>query len=289
MGDPGRVEPDGDAVEREGIAYLRAPAKLTLGLRVLGRRPDGLHELEAEMVSIDLADDLLVDPTGDALEVVASPGSRAVGLSAGPDNLVRRALAAAGRRAGVRLVKRIPVGGGLGGGSSDAGAVLRWTGCTDQSVAASLGADVPFCLVGGRAEVRGSGDQVSPLPYEPRSFVLLLPPFSVDTGAVYRAWDHIVEHRPETIGEGPNELAVPAELVEPRLARWRDLFGEVTGREPVLAGSGSTFFVEGGLSDVGLERRGSLVVGGQHARVVAVRTVPAGWSGDPDDAPVAFS
>ncbi len=281
------MEPEGDAVERDGIAHLRAPAKLTVGLRVLGRRPDGLHELEAEMVSIDLADELLVDPSGDALEVVASPGSRAVGLSAGPDNLVRRALAATGRRAGVRLVKRIPVGGGLGGGSADAGAILRWAECADPAVAASLGADVPFCQVGGRAEVRGVGEEVSPLPYEARSFVLLVPPFSVDTGAVYRAWDHMVDRRPEDIGDGPNDLAVPAELVEPRLARWRELFGEVTGRDPVLAGSGSTLFVEGAASDVGLEGRKSLVVGGQHARVVPVRTVPAGWSGEPADASVA--
>lgn len=281
------MEPDGATVDGDGVAHLRAPAKLTLALRVVGRRADGLHELEAEMVSVDLADELLVDPSGDALEVVASPGSRAFGLSAGPDNLVRRALAATGRQAGIRLVKRIPVGGGLGGGSADAGAILRWAGCTDGHVAAALGSDVPFCQVGGRAEVSGVGEQVSPLPYEQRTFVLLLPPFSVDTAAVYRAFDHVVERRPETIGDGPNHLAVPAELVEPRLARWRELFGEVTGREPLLAGSGSTFYVEGTPSDVGLDGRTSLVVGGQHARVLAVRTVPAGWSGEQADSPVA--
>jgi 4-diphosphocytidyl-2-C-methyl-D-erythritol kinase len=279
------VGPEGETVEGDGVAHLRAPAKLTLSLRILGRRPDGYHELEAEMVSLDLADELLVDPSGDALEVVALPGSRAVGLSAGPDNLVRRALAAIGRRAGVRLVKRIPVGGGLGGGSADAGAILRWAACADPSVAASLGADVPFCQVGGRAAVWGVGEGLSSLPYEARSFVLLVPPFSVDTGAVYRTWDQLMDHRPETIGDGPNDLAAPAELVEPRLGRWRDLFGEVTGREPVLAGSGSTFFVEGTPSDVGLEGRDSLVVGGQHARLVPVRTVPAGWSGEPADTP----
>lgn len=274
------MEPDEGRSERGLVAHLVAPAKLTVSLRVLGRRPDGFHELAAEMVSIDLADELLVDPHGEGFEVVAAPGSRAAGLSAGPDNLVRRALAATGRRAGVRLVKRIPVGGGLGGGSTDAAAILRWAGCEDRTVAASLGADVPFCQVGGRAEVRGLGDVVSPLPFEARDFVLLLPPFPVETSAVYRAWDHVVARRPDSLGDGPNDLAAPAELVEPRLARWRDLFGEVTGRQPVLAGSGSTFFIEGRPGDVGLEGRRSLVVGGQHAVVLPVRTVPADWSGE---------
>ena len=71
-----------------------------------------------------------------------------------------RALDACGRRAAVRLTKRIPVGGGLGGGSADAAAVLRWAGCADVSVAADLGADVPFCVAGGRARVEGIGERV---------------------------------------------------------------------------------------------------------------------------------
>ena len=79
-----------------------------------------------------------------------------------------RALAAVGRRAHVRLDKRIPVGAGLGGGSADAAAVLRWAGCDDLAVAASLGADVPFCLVGGRARVTGIGEVVEPLPVRRR-------------------------------------------------------------------------------------------------------------------------
>ena len=165
---------------------------------------------------------------------------RAGGLPGPGENLVERALAACGRRAGVRLTKRIPLGGGLGGGSADAAAVLRWAGCADPDVAVRLGADVPFCLVGGRALVEGVGERVTPLPFEPAGFLLLLPPFGVDTARVYRAWDE------DPRDDGPNALTAAALAVEPRLAAWRDALGEWTGSEPVLAGSGSTWFVEGG-------------------------------------------
>lgn len=278
---------------------LVAPAKLTTSLRVVGRRPDGYHELEAEMVSLDLADLLEVDPGGDGLEVLAAPAAPAPATpaattpatpahvvlpDAGPDNLVVRALAAAGRRAHVRLHKRIPVGGGLGGGSSDAAAILRWADCRDVDVAAALGADVPFCVEGGRAIVRGIGERVSALDYRPRSFVLLLPPFGVDTGAVYREWDRMAE-RGDTIRDvlfsGPvNDLTAPALAVEPRLARWRDAFGDATGALPVLAGSGSTWWVEGTPSTLGLEGRTSLQLEGEEGRLLAVRTVPSGWTGE---------
>ena len=101
------------------------------------------------------------------------------------------ALRAAGRTAQVRLVKRIPAGAGLGGGSADAAAVLRWAGVDDLAVAASVGADVAFCLRGGRARVRGIGEVVEPLPFEDRTFTLLTPPFGCSTRAVYRAWDEL--------------------------------------------------------------------------------------------------
>ena len=159
-----------------------APAKLTLSLRITGVRPDGYHELEAEMVALDLHDTLRLEP-GTGLTVHAEhPGPAGLGeVPSGPDNLVAKALTAVGREARVRLIKRIPPGAGLGGGSSDAAAILRWAGCGDLAVAARLGADVPFCVVGGRASVRGIGEAVVPLPYEERHFVLLLPPFGVNT------------------------------------------------------------------------------------------------------------
>ena len=155
--------------------------------------------------------------------------------------LVRRALRAVGRSASVRLDKHIPAGAGLGGGSADAAAILRWAGCEDVVVAAALGADVPFCVSGGRARVTGIGDVVEPLALVDRTYTLLTPPFGVATPAVYQAWDDLGGRT----APGPNDLEPAALALEPRLAEWRDRLGDATGDTPVLAGSGSTWFVEG--------------------------------------------
>ena len=263
------------------VTTLLAPAKLTVSLRVTGVRADGYHLIDAEMVSLDLADELTFGE-GSGLEVVddaaggPGAGSPAVlppadgrlrpgvpaagglppGVPVGEDNLVRRALQAVGREAHVRLVKRIPAGGGLGGGSADAAAVLRWAGTDDLGLAASLGADVPFCVRGGRARVCGIGEQLAQLPFEERTFTLVTPPFGCSTAAVYRAWDELGG----PTADGPNDLEPAALAVEPGLARWRDRLADATGRAPVLAGSGSTWYVEGAFPG--------------DARVV-VRTVPA--------------
>ena len=218
-------------------ASEQAPAKLTLSLRIVGVRSDGYHLLDAEMVTLTLADHLTFED-GDGLELT---GPLAAGLPVGDDNLVRRALAAVGRRALVRVHKRIPPGGGLGGGSADAAAVLRWAGCDDLAIAAGLGADVPFCLVGGRARVRGAGELVEPLPPLDRTYTLCTPPLGVSTPAVYRAWDEL--GGPTAVG--PNDLEPAALVVEPRLREWRDRIAAVTGLTPVLAGSGATWFVPG--------------------------------------------
>lgn len=221
------------------VTVLAAPAKLTLRLRVTGVRPDGYHLIDAEMVSLDLADELTFDDVGAGIHL---SGPAATGLSPGPDNLVARALDAVGRTARVDLVKRIPAGGGLGGGSSDAAAVLRWAGAHDDVVlAARLGADVPFCLHGGRARVTGIGDGLEALPFEPRTLTLATPGFGCDTAAVYRAWDDLGG----PTADGPNDLEPAALAVAPELARFRDRLGDDTGETPVLAGSGSTWFVSG--------------------------------------------
>jgi 4-diphosphocytidyl-2-C-methyl-D-erythritol kinase len=256
------------------VSAVLAPAKLTVTLRVTGVRPDGYHELDAEVVTLSLADELVFDEGGAGLVVSAEPWSRAGDLPVLRDNLIVRALEACGRPAAVRLTKRIPLGGGLGGGSADAAAVLRWAGCTDLFVAAGLGSDVPFCLVGGRASVQGVGERVTPLPFEARDYLLLLPPFGVDTARVYRAWDQ----NPEDAA--PNALAAAALVVEPRLARWRDALGDLVGSEPALAGSGSTWFVEGGPAEAGAPSRTELRVGAERAPLVRAHTVPAGWEGD---------
>ncbi len=232
------------AVPSPPVSVQRALAKLTTSLRVTGVRNDGYHLLDAEMVTIDLADELEFRP-GDGLEIVGGAG-----LATDDTNLVRRALRAVGRTAEVRLHKHIPMGAGLGGGSADAAAVLRWAGVGDLAVAAALGADVPFCLVGGRARVRGVGEMVAPLPFEEREYTLLTPPLFMSTPAVYRAWDELGG---PTAG-GPNDLEPAALAVEPRLAEWRDRLGDATGQTPILAGSGSTWFVVGTFEGPGLLR-----------------------------------
>ncbi len=220
------------------MTRVLAPAKLTRTLRITGVRDDGYHLIDAEMVSLDLADELTFSE-GDGLVI---DGPESAGLSSGPDNLVTKALRVVERSAAVALHKRIPSGGGLGGGSSDAAAVLRWAGLLDVDAAARLGADVPFCLRGGRARVTGIGEELRVLPYEALTFTVSTPPaIRCDTAAVYRAWDDL--GAPSV--DGPNDLEPAALRVAPGLARYRGEFGDETGQTPILAGSGSTWFVEG--------------------------------------------
>jgi 4-diphosphocytidyl-2-C-methyl-D-erythritol kinase len=224
-----------------------APAKLTRSFRVTGRRDDGYHLIEAEMVALDLADELEFSE-GDALEIVdqigwVGPGDGEPVLFDLPtrENLVVRALELAGRTAHVRLVKRIPPGAGLGGGSADAAATLRWAGVGDPELASQLGADVPFCLSGGHAIVRGVGEIVAALAPVEMAVLLFTPSFGVSTASVYEAFDEV--GAPEQ-GASQNDLEKAALVVEPRLARFRDLFAELAGRRPTLAGSGATWFLE---------------------------------------------
>jgi 4-diphosphocytidyl-2-C-methyl-D-erythritol kinase len=227
------------------VIEVEAPAKLTLNLRVTGVRADGYHLIDAEMVTLDFGDRLSIDPEGDGLEIVSAEGVAAVATD--DDNLVRRALRLSGRQAFVRVQKRIPPGAGLGGGSADAAAVLRWAGYDDVAGAAAIGADVAFCLVGGRARVSGIGDVVEPQPFVARTVTLLTPPFGCSTPAVYRAWDELGG----PVGDHGNDLEPAALVGEPRLAAARDALGDATGQRPRLAGSGSTWFVEGAFPGAG--------------------------------------
>ena len=216
---------------------LIAHAKLTLSLRITGVRADGYHLIDAEMVSLALADTLTINPDG---EGITCDGAFADGTPVDSSNLVARALELSGRTAGVHIHKAIPHGGGLGGGSSDAAAILRWAGCRDIAGAAAIGADVPFCLVGGRARVRGIGEQIEPLPFEPMAITLVIPPLSVSTPAVYRAWDAL-----DVPADSLNDLEGAAIAVEPRLSDWRERVEKAAGERPTLAGSGATWFLRG--------------------------------------------
>jgi 4-diphosphocytidyl-2-C-methyl-D-erythritol kinase len=275
-----------EADHRSKIDRAVAPAKLTLSLRVTGVRDDGLHLIDAEMVSIDLADELVFAP-GTGISIIDEvPGGLGVaGVPEGADNLVARALRAVGRDAAVQIRKRIPVGAGLGGGSTDAAAVLRWAGIRDLGVAARLGADVPFCVEGGHARVTGIGETLESLPFADRRFVVVLPPLSMDTAAVYRAYDddHLVgapgTARPAD-GEAVNDLEASALRVEPELGPWRERLAEMTGCRPQLAGSGAAWFVEATpkvLASLVDPAGAFLSVGSARAPIVSVRTVPIGY------------
>jgi 4-diphosphocytidyl-2-C-methyl-D-erythritol kinase len=220
---------------------LRAPAKLTWFLEITGRRDDGMHELRAEMLSVDFNDRLEIEEEGDYLRL-EGPYSNVV---ANEDNLVSRALRLVARRAGVTLHKFIPPGGGLGGGSSDAGALLRWAGGVSHDQALTLGGDVPFCQVGGRALVEGVGERVTELAYEKRDVTLILLSFGVNTAQCYRAFDELVAGGEAPLGR--NHLEAAARQVEPRLAETMNWLSATLGDRVHLAGSGSTLFVEGHL------------------------------------------
>ncbi len=260
---------------------LRAHAKLTLSLHVTGVRPNGYHEIDAEMVSLELHDELTFEPDAAGTTRLDAIGPFAHGVPLDRTNLVARAIDVAGGGEGggqhVTIDKRIPHGGGLGGGSTDAATALRWAGFGTSPDhlrrAAELGADIPFCLVGGHARVTGIGEIIEPLPHAERQVTLIIPPLHVSTPAVYRAWDEL-DARART-GEH-NDLEAAALVVEPQLARWRDEILRHLGKAPTLAGSGATWFVEGELAAelTGLAARGAIIV--QTHTVDAVRATGPG-------------
>ncbi len=225
-----------------GVERLSARAKLTWHLEVTGRRADGYHELRSEMTTIGLSDEVLVEEGADYLTVV-SPFR--VSVPADDTNIVARALRLVGRRAGVRIDKSIPVGGGLGGGSADAAAILRWAGGVEPERAVTLGGDVPFCQLGGRALVEGVGERLTPLAFEQRWVTLIMPDFGVSTADCYRAYDEL-RNSGWTPGSS-NHLETPAGVVEPRLRSTIEWLRAELGPGVQLAGSGSTMFVEGRL------------------------------------------
>ena len=164
---------------------IKAHAKINLTLEALGRRPDGYHEVRTLLQTVDLADDLQIGASTRIELECSQPGLE------GPDNLVWKAADALRKASGcdrgarIELKKHIPIGAGLGGGSSDAAATLRalndlWElGMGDdelQPIAASLGSDVPFFLRGGTALGEGRGDRITGLPDTPRHWLVLAYP-----------------------------------------------------------------------------------------------------------------
>ena len=183
-----------------GTSVLDAPAKLNLFLEVLRRRDDGWHELESVMQTVILADRVLLTPSAEG-PVRLSCDDLHVGPAA--ENLAFRAACLMRQTfhrsdgVDIRLEKRVPVGAGLGGGSSDAAAVLKelnrsWQlGCDGdrlRELGATLGADVPFFITGGAALVRGKGERVCPIELDHTfHYVLVVPDVVASTRRVYGA------------------------------------------------------------------------------------------------------
>ena len=301
---------------RRGALRLVAPAKINLALEVLARRADGYHEIDTVITTIDLADEVRLRPAA-GLEV-ALDGPRAAGIAVTEEatgeaaeaaagelsgRAARALAAAAGREPDVRieLTKRVPVAAGLGGGSSDAAAVLRglnvlwgldWPPERLATVAAQLGSDVPFFLHGGTARCTGRGERVQPLRdlRPPLRLLLLLPPLPATPGKTARRYGALTE-RDHTDGEHVQRLAArlgrgapppPQDMVnafeavvertETELVAHYAAY-RATGASPLrLCGAGPALYlpVEGG-ARVGELRRDLRAAG---AEVIEAHTLP---------------
>ncbi|MGD9903221.1 MAG: 4-(cytidine 5'-diphospho)-2-C-methyl-D-erythritol kinase [Vicinamibacterales bacterium] len=249
---------------------LPAYAKINLDLRILGLLPDGYHDVRTVLQSVRLHDTLTFTPVAGPFVIVGNEPSMPTDAS----NLIWRAaellaaVAAPRRRvAGVRVdvVKRIPAQAGLGGGSADAAAALLalcrlWDlplTVTDlATLAARLGADVPFFLAGGTALGTGRGDDVSPLVEPPATAVLVVvPPFGVSTPDAYRWFDldgpprRVVARRRSAPPSWPrwatdlrNDLEAPVSRRHPAIGRIVRRLRALGADHAAMSGSGSAVF-----------------------------------------------
>jgi 4-diphosphocytidyl-2-C-methyl-D-erythritol kinase len=255
-----------------------APAKLNLFLHITGRRSDGYHDLQTVFQLIDLADDIHIRIRPDTL-IERQAGAE--GVPAEADLVVRaaRALqAATGVRLGADLsvTKRIPMGGGLGGGSSDAATVLvalnqLWKcGMNDDDLAAigvKLGADVPVFVRGHSAWAEGRGERLTPVDLPESWFALVHPQVHVPTAALFQAPELTRNSPPITMGGflqsgGRNDFEPVVRGRYPEVARALDWLGHFAPAR--LTGTGSCIFAPCAASD--------------EAQDIVMR-VPAPWRG----------
>jgi 4-diphosphocytidyl-2-C-methyl-D-erythritol kinase len=229
------------------MIHRRAPAKLNLYLRVLGRRPDGYHEIETLFERIDLADELTFAPA----KAISLTCSDAI-LSCGEDNLVIRAARllqqARGTTAGARihLTKRIPIAAGLGGGSSDAAATLLglnelWSLHLERprllALAAELGSDVPFFLCEAPFAIgRGRGERCEELPVDARlAHLLIIPKARLSTKDIYAAGDFNLTASKPSVTMVTHALSNGPALAGLATGLWNDLQPEAIRRCPSIA------------------------------------------------------
>ena len=254
----------------------RAPAKINVYLRIVGRRPDGYHLLDSLMVPINLYDDIHIGvassqqrATRPRAELVVSCDDPTV--PGGETNLAYKAAALVCQEAGlqvqicIHLRKRIPAGAGLGGGSSNAATVLKslnallalgWTEAHLCQLGARLGADVPFFIPCRPARIGGIGDIVTTVPPLPaRSVVLVVPPFSVSTPWAYRRFDELLPAAPGSVqpwqftpGQWPahelliNDLEHAVLPAYPPIAALKEALLRLRAEGVLMSGSGSSVF-----------------------------------------------
>lgn len=248
----------------EACLGLPAPAKLNLFLHVTGRRPDGKHLLQSIFTLIDLADtvDLTLLPSGDVEREGDLTGPAEEDLCVRAARLLKeRFRVGAGVR--IRLEKRIPVGAGLGGGSSDAATVLiglnrlwnlRLTRSELMALGVELGADVPFFLFGRNAFAEGIGEKLLPVELPDARYRLVWPGRGVSTGKIFSAPDLTRSTETRKIAvfsdsirnrwpalPGHNDLEPVAARIETAVQKALRMLSE-SGFEPRMTGSGSTVF-----------------------------------------------
>ena len=255
----------------EGSLVEKAYGKINLGLKVLGRRSDGYHDILSLVQCLDLADVLHFEPASS--DQLTCDMDR---LSTGPDNLIVRALDAFRTRFEdsvqafrIRLEKRIPMGAGLGGGSADAAAVLRMLNRfhgepfsiqTLREIAATLGSDIPFLVSGGTALMRGRGEILEPQGWAGTVFyVLVYPEIEVGTAWAYGQLEPILtEDTPylrfgDSLSGGcvdherlfevlENDFTPVVERAYPIVAELRSQLDRAGARTTSMSGSGSTVY-----------------------------------------------
>ncbi len=240
-----------------------APAKINLCLEILGKRPDGYHEIRTLMHRVDLCDEMEINLEGEGIELAAE----GEGVPAGEKNLAWRAarffLEEAGSHRGVKiwLKKRIPVAAGLGGGSSNAAAVLMalnhllrtgWGDHRLMALGAKIGADVPFFIFQKPALAEGIGERLRPVGFpDPIWFLLLIPPFPLSTAWVYGAYDRLApqerepvplkdsfRHLTEILPVMRNDLEAAAFSIYPQLRQSKEELLAKGAQGALMTGSG---------------------------------------------------
>lgn len=221
-----------DRTQKAGLTLL-APAKVNLALHVTGRRDDGYHLLDSLVLFADTGDRVTVTPAVDYALTVTGP--RSAGVPTDDRNLCLKAARLAGTTVEIALEKHLPSEAGIGGGSSDAAAVLRAMAALGTPLPPAierLGADVPVCLAGHAARMQGVGERVSPVPTLPPLPALLVNPGRpVATPSVFKALEK--RDNPD-MGEIPTHLATPRDTAAWLACLRNDLEAPARAVEPVI-------------------------------------------------------